>query len=212
MKNAIIFDLDGTLWEGIESTYQSANFIANKYNLKEITKDTICSGFGLNKEESSKLYFPEMELKDSSRLIDEIAKINIENLKNNGGTIYPHVKDVLTQLVEKYDLYIVSNTAETDYIKAFLYTADVNNLFKDYIAVGGIGITKADAIKRIINKNNIEKAVYVGDTIADYEAAKNSNINFIQAKYGFGNNLNTLYSINEITELTDVSEEVFKYI
>ena len=60
MKNSVIFDLDGTLWEVIESTYKSANYIVSKYNLKEISEDTICRGFGLNKEESAKLYFPNM--------------------------------------------------------------------------------------------------------------------------------------------------------
>ena len=210
MKNSIIFDLDGTLWEVIESTYKSANIIANKYNLKEISKDTICKVFGLNREESAKLYFPYMELNESTKLIDEIAVINIENLKNNGGNVYPNVKEILNKLVDKYDLYIVSNTAEIEYIKAFLKSSDTKDYFKNYIAASSLNISKADAIKKVIDDNKIEKAVYIGDTRIDLEAAYANNIPFIQAKYGFGENLNTDYSINEINELLGILKKIFK--
>ena len=210
MKNSIIFDLDGTLWEVIESTYKSANIIAKKYNLKEISKDTICKVFGLNREESAKLYFPYMELNESTKLIDEIAVINIENLKNNGGNVYPNVKEILNKLVDKYDLYIVSNTAEIEYIKAFLKSSDTKDYFKNYIAASSLNISKADAIKKVIDDNKIEKAVYIGDTRIDLEAAYANNIPFIQAKYGFGENLNTDYSINEINELLGILKKIFK--
>ena len=210
MKNSVIFDLDGTLWEVVESTYKSANIIANKYNLEEISKDTICKVFGLNKEESAKLYFPYMGLNESTKLIDEIAVINIENLKNNGGNVYPNVKEVLNKLVDKYDLYIVSNTAEIEYIKAFLKSSDTKDYFKNYIAASDLNISKADAIKKLIDDGKIEKAVYIGDTRIDLEAAYENNIPFVQAKYGFGKNLNTDYSINEIKELLGVLKKIFK--
>lgn len=208
MSNSVIFDLDGTLWEVIESTYISANIIANKHNLKEISKDTICKVFGLNKEESAKLYFPYMELNESTKLIDEIAVINIENLKNNGGKVYPNVKQVLNKLVEKYDLYIVSNTAEIEYINAFLNSSDTRKYFKDYIAASSLNISKADAIKKIIDDNKIKNAVYVGDTIIDLEASNINNITFVQAKYGFGEDLKSKYYINEIKELPEVLEKI----
>lgn len=52
--------------------------------------------------------------------------------------------------------------------------------------------------------------VYVGDTIIDLEVTKNSNVPFIQAKYGFGDDLCTKLSINDINELPNVVEEVFE--
>ena len=209
MKNSVIFDLDGTLWEVIESTYKSVNIITNKYNLKEVSRETICKVFGLNKEESAKLYFPYMELKESTKLVDEIAVINIENLKKNGGNIYPNVKEVLNILANIYDLYIVSNTAEIEYIRAFLKSADVKEYFKEYIAASSLNISKKDAIKKVIADNKIEKAVYVGDTRIDLEAAYKNNIPFVYAKYGFGKSINTNYSINEINELPNILKLIF---
>lgn len=209
MRNSVIFDLDGTLWEVIESTHKSANHIVNKYNLKEINKDTICKGFGLNKEESANLYFPNIELDKSTKLIDEIAVTNIDNLKNNGENVYRGVKEVLNKLVEKYDLYIVSNTSEIEYIRAFLKSADAKELFKDYIAASSLNISKTDAIKKIIEDNKIESAVYIGDTIIDLESAKNNKIPFVYAKYGFGKDLNAKYSIDNIKDLPNILKKVF---
>lgn len=210
MKNGVIFDLDGTLWEVIESTYVSANTIAKKYNLKEISKETICNVFGLNKEGAAKLYFPDVELSESIKLMDEIAIVNIDNLNKNGGNLYPNVKQILEELAEKYNLYIVSNSAEMDYIRAFLNSSDTKKYFKDYIAASSLNISKADAIKKIIDDNKIENSVYVGDTIIDLEASNNNNITFIQAKYGFGEDLKTEYYINEFKELPRVLEEIYK--
>lgn len=209
MRDSVIFDFDGTLWEVIESTYKSANYIANKYNLREINKDTICKGFGLNKEESAKLYFSNIELDKSTKLIDEIAVINIEYLKNNVGNLFKGVKDVLNKLVDEYDLYIVSNTAEIEYIRAFLKSADVKELFKDYIAASSLNISKNDAIKKIIEDNKVERAVYIGDTIIDLEAARSNKIPFVYAKYGFRKDLNAKYSIDNIKDLPNILKEVF---
>ena len=47
------------------------------------------------------------------------------------------------------------------------------------------------------------KTIYLGDMLVDYKAAKNSKINFIHAKYGYGKNYSYYkYSINNFIDLT----------
>ena len=208
-KNGIIFDLDGTLWEVIDSTYYSVNVITDKYNLDKISKEMVCKIFGTDKKEAAKLYFPNLEINKSTRLVDEIAVVNIDNLIKNGGNLYSDLIDVLNELNKTYSLFIVSNTSKTEYIDAFLDSSNTRKYFKDYIAASKIGITKAEAIRRIINKNEIKKAVYIGDTNIDLEAAQKNNIPFILAKYGFGQNIQTEYYINELKELPNLLEKIF---
>ena len=51
-----------------------------------------------------------------------------------------------------------------------------------------------------IKKNNI---FYIGDTLIDYQFAKNSKINFIYCKYGYGKiNLTSVKKINKFKELS----------
>lgn len=207
-KNGILFDLDGTLWEVKNSTFESANKIVRKYKLKEISMETICAVFGLNKFEVAQLYFPYLELNQSLNLLDEIEILNIKNLKEYGGNIYPNLKETLASLRKKYELFIVSNTSKSEYIEAFLTSAKLNNYFKDYIAASELGISKADAIKKIIDDYKLTKAVYVGDTKKDMEASNLAEIPFIQAKYGFGKNLNAKYYINAFKELPYIVEKL----
>lgn len=204
--DAILFDLDGTLWEVTNETYKVVNEVAKKYKLTEIDIDTIRSVFGLNRIEAAKLYFPYLDLEKSMGLMDEISKVNIRNIKENGGNIYPNLERVLKQLIVKYKLFIVSNTGHKEYIEAFLTTSGLAKYFVDYIAASELNMSKADGISKIIKNYNIENAVYVGDTKKDMEASKIANIPFIQARYGFGNNLETKYYINSIEELPRVIE------
>ena len=207
-KEGIIFDLDGTLWEVIESTYYSANEIARRHGLKEIKKDTVLKVFGLNSKEVAKLYFPYLALDKAEKLENEISMLNSENLNKNGGDLYPNLKETLDELSRKYDLFIVSNTSKNEYIESFLNSSGTKKYFKDYIAASSIKVSKGEAIRKVIERNNIGNAVYVGDTVKDEEASINANIPFIQARYGFGNDLNTKYHIDSINELPKVVEEI----
>ena len=55
-----------------------------------------------------------------------------------------------------------------------------------------------------MERNNIKSAVYVGDTMGDKEAAKDANIPFIYAAYGFGDVDNYDYRIDSITDLENI--------
>jgi len=210
MKKGIIFDLDGTLWEVTNITYKSVNEIAQKHNLKEVNIETICSVFGCNKEETAKLYFPYLDLKESLQLINEISIVNIDKLKKYGGNVYEGLEDTLKVLIKKYNLFIVSNADNKEYIEAFLITSGLKEYFTEYLAASELNISKAEAINKIIKDNNLLESVYIGDTRKDLEATKIANIPFIQAKYGFGSNLKTNYYINSIKELPKIIIEIFR--
>ena len=44
-------------------------------------------------------------------------------------------------------------------------------------------------------------ALYVGDTHVDYHTAKNSNIDFMFIKKGYGKNFNYKYKCNTVSDL-----------
>lgn len=208
-KNGVLFDLDGTLWEVTNRTFESINEVARKYKLKEINKETVCRVFGLNRIESAQMYFPYLELNKALKITDEISILNIKNLKKYGGNIYPNLEDTLIKLKNNYELFIVSNTGQSEYIEAFLISSGLFKYFNSYIAASELNISKADAIKKVIKENELEKAVYIGDTKKDFEASKLANIPFIQAKYGFGDDLRTEYYINSIDELPNIIQILF---
>ena len=208
MKSAIIFDLDGTLWECVDSTWTSLNEIAKKYNCNSISKELVCQNYGNSKSDSAKLLFPYLPQEEAFKLLDEADDLNVKKLTNNGGFIYPGLEDTLFKLREKYDLYIVSNTATKKYIESFLISSKLFKYFKDYVAASEIILSKGNAVIKLMDDYYIDKAIYVGDTQKDYEAAKTANIPFIQCLYGFGKELDCKYKINNISELCDIVDKI----
>ncbi|HKM01409.1 MAG TPA: HAD family hydrolase, partial [Sedimentibacter sp.] len=73
--------------------------------------------------------------------------------------------------------------------------------FLDFENAGRTKRPKGENIKSIIDRNNLDKAVYIGDTQGDYDATKIAGIPFIHAKYGFGKINEETNFINEISEL-----------
>lgn len=62
----------------------------------------------------------------------------------------------------------------------------------------------------VVNRNQLKKAIYVGDTKKDYLAALKNHLPFIWAKYGFGICDNYDNSMNNIQELTNLVTKVFQ--
>ena len=55
-----------------------------------------------------------------------------------------------------------------------------------------------------MERNGIENAIYVGDTIGDYNATVYAGIPFVFAKYGFGKVENPYKAIEDIREVLEL--------
>ena len=62
----------------------------------------------------------------------------------------------------------------------------MGDLFLDYEEWERTGLTKGENIRLVMERNGYRKAVYVGDTRKDQEAAQAAGIPFVHAAYGFG--------------------------
>jgi len=121
--------------------------------------------------------------------------------------LYPELEKILTNLSEKYFLYIVSN-CQDGYVQAFLQYHLMEGYFKDFEMSGRTGRRKGENIKLIIDRNQLSEALYVGDTNGDSEAAAEAGIPFVYAGYGFGEVKNAKYSISQISELSELAKNI----
>lgn len=55
-----------------------------------------------------------------------------------------------------------------------------------------------------MKRNSIKHAAYIGDTLGDLNASKLAGIDFIYAKYGFGEVEKPDYTINSFEELEQI--------
>lgn len=204
----IMFDLDGTLWDTEEVSFEVMNEVIKRHdNLKEITKEQVARTMGCSFSETAEIYMPYIEKEEREKYLQEMLDEVANRLNSVGGNVYDGLEDVLIKLNKKYKLSIVSNCA-AGYIESFFESSGLGKYFVDFAAAAKMKVTKAEAIKAVLERNNIKNAIYVGDTIKDFEASKIAELKFVQAKYGFGEDLKTDHSIENISELPKALKKI----
>ena len=209
MKPGIIFDMDGTLWDSSKGVAKSWTEIVNKEYDKErvITAEDIQSVMGRTMDKIADALFAELSKEDRMALLRKCCDYENEYLRIHGGVLYPELEETFKALQDDYDLFIVSN-CQAGYIEAFLEHYGFGQYFKDIECYGNNDLPKDENIKKIVERNKLTKAVYVGDIQGDYDATMKAGLPFIQAAYGCGTIAEETVKINTFSELPKVAAEV----
>ena len=149
------------------------------------------------------------DLPPAKRLEVMEACMEYENqyLEDHPGILYPQVAEVLQQLSWKYKLFIVSN-CQKGYIEVLMRSCNLEEYITDIECYGNTGLSKADNISMVIQRNHLDQSFYVGDTAMDAEAAADAGIPFVHAAYGFGQVNGAEAVIREFGELLQLSRKL----
>lgn len=201
--DAIIFDMDGTLWDGVDCYAQGFNdFFKSRDMDKRFTRHDLHGLMGMEEEKYLEIVLPEFSVDERKAMYENIVDLQYENIKTKGGELYPYVKEGLEQLSQKYKLFIVSNCAEFT-IEHFMNWAGIEEYITDSMAHGLNLKPKNENINYLVNKYALKKPVYVGDTASDGEQSKLANIPFVFVSYGFGDAEVYDLKFNTFKSLTD---------
>jgi len=200
--DSIIFDLDGTLWDSIASICEAwQNVIANYPKItKAVTPEDMQGCMGLPMDEIGKKLFPELDEAVLEKLMNEFCATEQVYLEEHGGKLYPRLEETLETLAQNYKLFIVSN-CQDGYIQAFFKAHSLDQYFNDFECWGVTGLSKGETNKIIMARNDLKKPLYVGDTHGDAQSAKVAGIQFVYARYGFGEVEDYDYVIDRFEEL-----------
>lgn len=210
MKKGIIFDMDGTLWDSTEKITESWNLAIKESGLikKTLLIEDVQSVMGKTMTMIADILFAELEEKERYELLEQCCIKENDYLREHGGILYPKVEKTLAELKEKYSLYIVSN-CQAGYIEAFLEHYGFGKYFEDIECYGNNQLQKADNIKLIVERNHMDKAVYIGDIQGDYDASCKAGVGFIHAAYGFGTIGVKVPKVEAFAELIDAVDNFF---
>lgn len=208
-KSGIIFDMDGTLWDSAKAVAESwTEVVAREYTPERvITEDEIKRVMGLTMDKLAAQIFPELPEERRLQLLDVCGREENEYLRTHGAIVYPKVEETFQKLREKYHLYIVSN-CQSGYIEAFLEYYGYGKYIEDIECYGNNGLVKGENIRKVVERNHLTKAVYVGDIQGDYDASMQAGVEFIHAGYGFGTVDANVPEITAFEELPKVVESV----
>ena len=185
-KKGIIFDLDGTLWDASETIAPAWNEWCRAHGIDRSFTPADCRSYcGKTLPEIAAVVFPDAEPAWREAVVEGCCDAECVPLAARGGRLYPDVEAVLERLHKTCFLAVVSNCG-LGYIEAFFSGNHTGQYFDDYENAARTGLTKGENIRLVMERNGIERAVYVGDTAGDRAAAEAAGVPFIHAAYGFG--------------------------
>lgn len=205
MYKCIIFDLDGTLFDTSDGIIKALDETISNLGYHELSINEKMTFIGPPISHSLKRVYnvSEAEAQNGLNIFREIYE---EKYLYNA-QLYPKIIELLDLLLSK-NIYMTIATYKREdmaekIIKYFsldkyfntINGSDINNTF-----------TKADIIKKSIpnNKFNKNDILMIGDTISDYNAAKEVGIDFIGVNYGFGFKKNEATILDRLYNVEDI--------
>ena len=184
----VIFDLDGTLWDSAVSVAESWNMEIERVTGEpsNISPDDIRRNMGKTMNDIADDLMGRFPPEERYALARKCEVFENAYIAEHGGELFPGVRETLGRLRDEgVPLAVVSNCQE-GYIPAFIKSMDMAEYFMDYEEWGRSGLLKADNIRLVMERNGMDKAVYVGDIQKDADASAEAGVPCIWASYGFG--------------------------
>ena len=207
-NTAVIFDLDGTLWDAADTIAPAWNeYLAGQGISRRFTPDQCRACCGKTLPQIAAMLYPEMEPHRAEALVTGCCDAECVPLAKEGGMLYPGLLQVLETLGRNHLLAVVSNCG-LGYIEAFFSGNRTGRYFDDYENAARTGLSKGENIRLVMERNHIARALYVGDTQGDRDAARAAGIPFVHAAYGYGQVTDADAVIHRVTELPAVIEKV----
>ncbi len=166
-----------------------------------VSEERIKSSLGMNERNFADSVYEFIEDPDTRlMLLKEAEAMKNEAIVDEKVDPYPYFIDTIKSLSKKYKIGIVSNCGANT-IELLIDKLDIKDYVTDFIACSKYKITKAEGIKKIADDNNSINFCYVGDTALDKTSSEAAGASFVYAKYGFGGDVESKYSINNLSEL-----------
>jgi phosphoglycolate phosphatase len=185
--DSLIFDMDGTLWDAVDTYAESWNLIFQKLDIQRtIKRDELLHVIGMDGKKLTRVLLPEFDEKKGMEIYNAVNQVRREILPTSGGIMYKGVTEGLKQLAAQYKLFVLSNCA-VGIIPLFLTWAGINEVITDSMAYGTNQMPKNHNMHLLMDKHNLQSPVYIGDTNGDAEQTRLAGIPFVFVSYGFGN-------------------------
>ncbi|MCM3721322.1 HAD hydrolase-like protein [Solibacillus isronensis] len=190
MQTAIIFDMDGTLFQtnlilepALERTFEylrQNNLWSGAAPIEQYRKI-----MGVPLEVVWKTLCPDHSDKIREKSNHFFQASLIEEIRQGNGALYENVLPSLQSLSESYPLFIASN-GETAYLRAIMSTYNLERWIKGCYSIDIIpSKNKSQLVERIIKEQNIVSGFVVGDRASDINAAIDNNLIAIAVNFDF---------------------------
>lgn len=191
MSQALIFDMDGTLFQtdkileiSLDDTFNHLRSLDQWNGETPIDKYREIMGVPLPVVWETLL--PNHPITIRKQIDAYFLERLVANIKSGEGDLYPNVKEVFSILKENnIAIYIASNGLPT-YLQAIVEFYKLDNWVTETCSIQQIeSLNKSDLVRTIIQKYKITNAAVVGDRLSDINAAKENGLVSIGCNFDF---------------------------
>lgn len=199
--DSVIFDMDGTLWDAVDSYCQVWDATFSEIGRPDLTvtrSELIrCMGMPIARIYDEIVSDTSIDRDLFLRILD---RNELEMMPRLGGKLYPGAETTLRELARTRRLFMVSNCGPEG-LHNFVALTGLADVITDTLTHGQTQLPKEGNIKLLMERYGLESPVYVGDTASDCVSAHKAGIPFIHAAYGFGTAPDADGAIDAITGL-----------
>lgn len=201
-SDSLIFDMDGTLWDNVNSYVISWNEgLQQRGYQKQVTRDNILGLMGKEARVMLESILPGATAGEQDLLFDAVIAEYQKLLDDMNPVIYEGVHEGLKQLSEKYPLFLLSNCEEGGLVN-FMHHTRTTSFFVDYMEHGMNLKPKHHNLQLLMEKHDLKAPVYIGDTESDSAQSMMAGVPFVFVSYGFGATENYSLKFDSFNALT----------
>jgi phosphoglycolate phosphatase len=206
--DSLIFDMDGTLWDAVDTYVESWNIVFREMNIDiVVTREILVKMIGMDGRKVIRYIMPDFDDEKRQEIYAIVNERRRVLLPQVGGILYDGVKEGLQQLAGKHRIFILSNCA-TGIIRLFINWAGIDEYITDEVAQGINSKPKNYNIKLLMDKYALKNPFYIGDTSGDGEESRLAGVPFVFVSYGFGNTEDYDFKFDDFKSLTDYFMEL----
>ncbi|MCH7322645.1 HAD hydrolase-like protein [Solibacillus sp. MA9] len=190
MNIAIIFDMDGTLFQtnrilepALEVTFQQLREMELWEGITPIEKYRDIMGVPLTVVWETLCPQHTDEMRENTNRIFQSALIKL--IENGNGALYEGIEYTLEKLEQDYPLFIASN-GQTAYLQAIVEYYQLSRWIKGVYSIDRIASgNKSELVALVIKEHSIKQGFVIGDRASDIKAAADNQLTSIGVDFDF---------------------------
>lgn len=215
--DGIILDVDGTIWDTTSIVAGAWNEAIASLHLDvgNVDSDVLKTQFGKTMKSIADSLWPSLSEAQKAKLMAECCKrerasLALLNTREGMSALdicFTGVAETIKRMKDSVPFFIVSN-CQKGYIEMVIEKMGLAGCIRDYECYGNTGHGKADNIRALCGRCALHHPLYIGDTAGDAAACKEAGVTFVWASYGFGQDVEAEYRIDNFAQIQVLLERV----
>lgn len=184
-RDALVFDLDGTLSDPLEGIWRSTNHALTCHGAASVDRQAFAQYIGPPLDQTFRTLVPDADDADVVRLVAAFRD-RYGTLGYAENVLYPAIPEMLQALTSAGFRCGVCTTKRADFAERILTRFGLSGFF-EFVDGADVGMVKAQQLERLLGDGHIDgRALMIGDRASDLEAAATNGLAAVGVAWGYG--------------------------